>query len=262
MKNIYDIGGRPGIKDARREGSENHTGGGFPEAGKGSNEMAAIPQDRRDGMRQSDFSMEEGGWMLKKLICWAGNIVTGLLLIMVIMAAYFAISSKIWGGAPKVFGCRLMAVLSGSMEPTLHTGSVIAVRPVSDPKALKEGEIVTYKALDNPDMMITHRIKKVVGSGDHVEYITQGDSNGSEDPNPVPAANIVGIYANIAIPLMGYALSVVRTKTGIMLLLIIPGSILILSRIIAVWRMVLKTEDNSKPKTELPPDAAGPDKPV
>lgn len=177
---------------------------------------------------------------------WISNIISVLILVILLLVLFFVVSSKITGGRPKVFGYELMTVLSGSMEPEIKTGSVIAVKPLSDPYKCKVGDVVTYKSLDDPDMLITHRITKVEKSGSSVQYTTKGDSNKTEDPKPVPASHIIGIYADFTIPGLGYVSSFIKSKTGIVCVLIIPGALLILWQMISVFRLISKMEKDSE----------------
>lgn len=139
-----------------------------------------------------------------------------------------------------------MTVLSGSMEPSIHTGSIVAIKPLQDPKNLKVGDVATYKSLEKQDMLITHRIKGIKGSGSQLEYIFKGDANDATDPKPVPATNVVGQYADVTVPYVGYMLTFSKSKTGIVLLLIVPGISLIIWQIISLWRTITRLEEQKK----------------
>lgn len=58
------------------------------------------------------------------------NTISIILLITLVFTAFVVVSSKASNGEPKVFGHQLKTVLSGSMEPTFKTGSIIAVKPI------------------------------------------------------------------------------------------------------------------------------------
>jgi signal peptidase I len=171
-------------------------------------------------------------------------IIYGLLVCMVLMV----ISSKMSGGTPKVFGHELMTVLSGSMEPGIKTGSIISVTPVSDPGKFKKGDVITFKASDAPDKLITHRIIDVQKVNSSVQYITKGDNNDAKDPTPVPATNVVAQYDNFTIPYVGYLLSFVKSKMGAVLMLIVPGVLMMVWSIISIWKAISSID----PKKENP----------
>jgi signal peptidase len=183
----------------------------------------------------------------KKIKKWIGNITTGLLILVFLMVATFVVSSKMSGGAPKVFGYELLNVLSGSMEPTIKTGSIIAIQPDRDFTKLQEGNIITYRSVDDPNVLITHRILEVQNVGDSFQYVTMGDNNDGKDPVAIPASNVVGLYSGFTIPLLGYVFAFVKSKAGIVSLIIIPGALLILWQMVSVWRMISKLDEDKRP---------------
>jgi signal peptidase I len=155
---------------------------------------------------------------------------------------FLVVSSKLSGGSPKVFGYELMTVLSGSMEPGIHTGSLIAVKPVDDPTKFKKGDIITFKGSDDPNKLITHRIIEVQKVDSTVQYITKGDNNDAKDPSPVTPSHVVGEYDGFTIPYVGYAIEFMKSKTGAVVLMIIPGVLLILYSVFSVWREISRLE--------------------
>lgn len=152
--------------------------------------------------------------------------------------------SKLTGGEPSFYGYKLKTVLSGSMEPTIHTGSIIAVSPVEigAGNRFKAGDIITFRA--DEQRLITHRIIDVRSnkSGDTVLYRTQGDNNDAPDSALVPSANIVGAYTGFTIPYAGYFLSFAGTKTGNIVLLIVPGLLLLLYGAFSIWKVITRLE--------------------
>ncbi|MFD0050244.1 signal peptidase I [Actinomycetes bacterium NPDC127524] len=169
---------------------------------------------------------------MKKII---GNTLTVLLAGILIVLGYTAVSSKITGKAPSLFGYEMLTVLSGSMEPVLKTGSVIAVKPLENTEALKVKDVITYRAVDQPDMLITHRIKRIISKNGKRVFITKGDSNNIEDTIPVPENHVLFQYKGLMIPYVGEALAFSKTKTGILFLLIIPGILIFLWQFLKIW---------------------------
>lgn len=151
------------------------------------------------------------------------NIITAVLFINLIIMSFLVISSKASGGEPKVFGYQLKTVLSGSMEPTFKTGSVIAVKPLSmeEKQNLKKGEIVTFMMDGNK--LVTHRIHDVRTVGVQVLYVTKGDNNKTADIDSVLADNVVAQYTGFTVPYLGYFNGFTQSKEGSALLLIGPG---------------------------------------
>ena len=80
--------------------------------------------------------------MLRK-IC---NVISGLLAVVLLALAGVLI-------VPYLMGYTELAVLTGSMQPTLPVGTLIYVKEV-EPETLQVGDVVTYR-LDG-DTMVTH----------------------------------------------------------------------------------------------------------
>lgn len=164
---------------------------------------------------------------LKKALKIISNIITAVLFINLILMAFLVVSSKASGGEPQAFGYQLKTVLSGSMEPTFQTGSVIAVKPLSskESKALKKDDVITFQASE--EKLITHRVIGVSSSGDHVMYETKGDNNKTADMEPVLSENVRAIYTGFTLPYVGYFIDFAQSKEGSAILLIGPGLLLL-----------------------------------
>ncbi|MGM0778450.1 MAG: signal peptidase I SipW [Bacillota bacterium] len=164
---------------------------------------------------------------MKKALKIISNIITAILFINLILMAFLVVSSKASGGEPQAFGYQLKTVLSGSMEPTFQTGSVIAVKPLSseESRALKKDDVITFQASE--EKLITHRIIGVSSSGDHVMYETKGDNNKTADMEPVLSENVRAIYTGFTIPYVGYFIDFAQSKEGSAILLIVPGILLL-----------------------------------
>ncbi len=164
---------------------------------------------------------------MKKAIKIFSNLITAVLFINLILMAFLVVSSKASGGEPQAFGYQLKTVLSGSMEPTFKTGSIIAVKPVDskERETLKKGDVITFQASE--DKLVTHRIIGVKTSGNNVMYETKGDNNKTADMDPVLSANVKAVYSDFTIPYVGYFIDFAQSKKGSALLLIGPGLLLL-----------------------------------
>ncbi|WP_281658649.1 signal peptidase I [Halobacillus sp. Cin3] len=176
------------------------------------------------------------------------NLVTfvlyGVLIFMVVIVGI----SKVSGGESTFMGYQLKTVLSGSMEPTFQTGSIIAVEPTEDGTAYKEGDIITFLREEN--VLVTHRVMEVKGSGENVSYITKGDNNDGVDLEPVLAPNVMGKYTGFTIPYIGYMMDFANSKLGSLLLLVVPGIGLFGYGCISIWRELSKIEEKKEESEE------------
>ena len=110
-------------------------------------------------------------------------------------------------------GLKVFTVLSGSMEPAYHTGSVIYVKAV-DYTQLETGDVITF--MISEDMVATHRIAGIVPDEDDpsvLRYRTKGDANDSEDGTLVHYRNIIGTPV-ATIPYLGYVADYVQNPPG------------------------------------------------
>lgn len=184
---------------------------------------------------------------MKRVLKWGGNVVTVILGVVLILTLYASVTSRI-NGVPTISGLQMYEVLSGSMEPGIHTGSVIFDRPDVNVKNLKVGDVITYNAPEgefenvNDKIIITHRILKIENQNGQLMFQTKGDANNAPDPKLVPENNVIAQYSNITIPYLGYYINFMKSKMGILLLMIVPGALLILITMIGLFREIAKLE--------------------
>ncbi|MGB3072675.1 MAG: signal peptidase I [Candidatus Moraniibacteriota bacterium] len=170
--------------------------------------------------------------MLKRL----GTILQGVMAGVVIVFVLVMASSFL----PLPNMLKLFVVRSGSMEPTLHTGSLILVRAASD---YGVGDIVTVATSDKQS--VTHRIvdKRVTEAG--LRYQTKGDANEESDPTTVTPREIVG-KTYFAIPYLGYPVAYAQTKSGFIWLIVLPAVLIILSE---AWSIVQEVRRLARKKS-------------
>ena len=102
----------------------------------------------------------------------------------------------------RAMGLATFVVTGGSMEPTIHKGSLVIDEPVSADK-LRLGDIITF---DHYDQTTTHRIVGLEGSANGAMFSTKGDANQVTDPEPLAFPGRVGLV-KLAIPGVGYAVA-------------------------------------------------------
>ena len=116
-----------------------------------------------------------------------------------------------------IFGIVPYVVLSGSMEPTIETGSLCFINKHANIESINEKDVIAFKMKDGT--LVTHRVVKKSDSG----LITKGDNNKEEDNNVVNKGNFVGKNM-FWIPKVGYVVKVFQTTKG----KIIAGAFIIL----------------------------------
>ena len=132
--------------------------------------------------------------------------ITSVLVALVVIVALLLVGARL-------IGLQVFTVLSGSMEPTYHVGSLIYVKDV-DPFELESGDVITFMLDENT--VATHRIVEVVPDEEDdsvVRFRTKGDANDSVDGSLVHYKNVIGSPV-FTIPQLGYAVSYIQNPPG------------------------------------------------
>ncbi|MFZ5649991.1 MAG: signal peptidase I [Bacillota bacterium] len=172
------------------------------------------------------------------------NIAVTIILVLVISAAAFLAFSARFSGdkMPSVAGHKVLTVLSGSMEPAIHTGDVIIIRPLAPDEQVKEGDVITFRTREKADMLITHRVMGIVSvNGVPKAYVTKGDANDSHDLSTVAREQVVGVY-QWRVPYFGYFSDLLRKPFGIIAFVVLPGVILIGHELIKIYKILAEAE--------------------
>ena len=138
------------------------------------------------------------------------NVVTAILVILIVFLLFTIVTSKGRNGMA-IGPFRGLTILTGSMEPTIHVGSLIITKEVNE-YDISIGDIITYEPVDGSEVFVTHR---VVAKTDHEQaFVTKGDANNVEDKNPVTGDEIIGRVI-LTIPMLGAVLQVLGTPQGL-----------------------------------------------
>lgn len=143
-------------------------------------------------------------------------------------------------GLPQIVGAKdALIVKSGSMEPTIPTGSVITIYPV-EASEVKKGDIITFE-IKRPGHeeteYTTHRVIEVLSNNGEYGFRTKGDANEAPDMGAVTRDNLVGKYG-FTIPYLGYVMAQLDTKIALVALVIVPATIIIISEL---WSLIKET---------------------
>ena len=157
--------------------------------------------------------------MKKRSVKKTWNIISTVLVALVVLLALLLVGARI-------FGLQVFTVLSGSMEPTYHTGSLIYVKKV-DPYTIQNGQVITFMLDENT--VATHRVVGVVPDEEDssvIRFRTKGDANESEDGGLVHYKNVIGTPV-FTIPYLGYVASYIQHPPG-MYVAISAGAVLLM----------------------------------
>lgn len=158
---------------------------------------------------------------------WRAGATIGQAILWIALLGFVALAA-----VPRLTPYDVLIVRGGSMEPTLHVGSIVVVdRSARSPRI---GEIVSFHEQDGN--VVTHR---VVGRDD-AGYATRGDANASADLGRKPASSVVGTVRG-SVPYLGYGLYLLQQPLVFLGLLILTGGTLVfheLSAIVAELRRI------------------------
>ncbi len=121
-----------------------------------------------------------------------------------------------------VVGIVPYVVLSGSMEPTVETGSLCFVNKHTKYENIKVGDIVAYAS--SLDSNVTHKVINITEEG----FETKGDRNDISDGVSVNESNYIGKNV-FSIPKVGFLVSALQTARGRIIVITLVIMILIVS---------------------------------
>lgn len=142
--------------------------------------------------------------------------------------------------APRLMGNDIYAVMSGSMEPTYHVGSVVVVDKHISPEEIQVGDPITFRKGDQA--VATHRV--IEKNDESREFTTKGDANEDPDASPVPYDSVIG-KAGFSVPLVGYIPLYMRTPKGMFSI----GAYVILFILLQIIPEIVKPEEQEKEET-------------
>jgi len=135
---------------------------------------------------------------------------------------------------PRFLPYQALVVRSGSMSPTIPTGSIVFYRKVSAAN-VKVGNIIVFDKPGQQNEKVTHRVFKISTGPTGRFFTTKGDANGAPDDWQVPAVG-TGWVASFHVPGIGYALADLQSTTARLLLLLIPALLLGAITLYEIWR--------------------------
>ena len=186
---------------------------------------------------------------MKKVLRVFSRVLSVFLTIALLLAAYvfFVTLRTPKDRVPSIFGFSVLHVVSGSMEPTIPTGSMVLVRKV-DASAVQVGDIICFYSNDPQieGMPNTHRVTEIRAKGGTLSFITQGDASETPDPYPVYADRLVGLF--VCTTPLGKVMDLLHNQAFFFFVLIIPLCAVIFVEFLRVKTAAAKKEENDAQK--------------
>jgi signal peptidase I len=147
--------------------------------------------------------------------------------------------------APVLFGQISTTVMSDSMEPGLHAGDVVILRPTTS-NHVKIGQVVLVDDPDNPGRLRLHRLLDL----QHGDLVLKGDANAMRDSTPVSANKVHGV-GWLRVPWIGLPVLWMRDQ------LYLPLVLSAVALLLLAWLAASDRQDEEDPRNEPSPAQRG-----
>ncbi len=134
----------------------------------------------------------------------------------------------------KATGQETMTVMSGSMEPAIHTGDVVVAKPIAPPDA-RVGDVITFQEPGGKGRLITHRVQSMRAQGRKVTFVTKGDANNSTERWRIPETGKLARVTN-RVEKLGYLMAFLRDPQKRLWLISLPAVLLGVFELVRIWR--------------------------
>lgn len=136
---------------------------------------------------------------------------------------------------PGLLGYERYVLVGGSMEPTIHRGSLVFDDLVRV-RELRAGDVITYKP-PGAGKPVTHRIisAKRQKSGSPI-FRTQGDANAAPDMRPFKLDQPTQARYRFSVPYLGWGFILLGSPQARFMLLALPALLIALAMLGRLWR--------------------------
>jgi signal peptidase I len=155
-----------------------------------------------------------------------GNIVLYALILVLGLVAALSLATLL----PIPGQIAVKIVQSGSMEPAIHTGSIVIIQPQ---ETYAVGEVVTFGEDDSTHTPTTHRITSLREENGVTYFTTKGDANEEADTAEAPEASVIGRVL-FSVPFVGYLITFAKQPLGFVVLIAIPAGLIILNELLNI----------------------------
>ncbi|MGI6200652.1 MAG: signal peptidase I [Christensenellales bacterium] len=200
----------------------------------------------------------------------AGKIIKGALgalssLALVVVLVYCVCMWLFPQQVTDLVGFRFYTIATGSMEPTIPTGSMVLVKSLAPGEEPAVGSIVTFRADRLGDsIVLTHYLRDIqVEEDGQVRYVTRGENSQRDDDYATHREDLLGTYV-FHVPFLGRLGQFLRSTQALIMYLTI-GVILLIYYLVSLRldRKAQQAPASAPPQSAAPPlDAATGDVPA
>lgn len=126
-------------------------------------------------------------------------------------------------GLPALVGGSAMTVLTQSMEPRLPPGTLVVIRPTAVDE-IRVGDVMTYQIRSGESAVVSHRVVSKTYQDGELTFITKGDNNPENDPEPVRAVQVRGTLW-YSLPMLGWVNNLLAGPNRAVVLAVVAGGL-------------------------------------
>lgn len=186
---------------------------------------------------------------MKKKFELIGKIISGaifvILMMLIVIILVYIVKIKFLANKSRLGEVRtnFYTILTQSMYPEIKAGDIVITYKNKNNK-YNTGNIITFTT-NNSNITITHRIIEIYEVNGKRTYKTKGDNNNTADMTTVPAENVIGRVV-FKIPKAGYIQQFMVTKTGWIVVVVIPCLGIIIYDILKMFKVASKKKKQKK----------------
>jgi signal peptidase len=121
------------------------------------------------------------------------------------------------------------------MRPAFAPGDVVVVTP--EPlRAVRVGQIISYRIPIGDHHVQTHRVIKVIRAGGRILVRTKGDANDAADPWTAQLHGTTAWRVRAVVPKLGWAIFWLRSPLVHRLTVLVAPLLLALIALLEIWR--------------------------
>ncbi len=143
--------------------------------------------------------------------------------VVLVVAVVVVLFALIVGRIVPMTGRQAIIIGGGSMEPSIHLGSVAITEPTA-PTAVRVGDVVSVRASN--DAIVTHRVVRIAERVGGLWFELKGDANPEPDPVLVDSATMLGAVT-VVIPYAGFLLRFMSMPAGIVAILAFGATLIL-----------------------------------
>lgn len=183
---------------------------------------------------------------MKKFAKATGVILYGATVLAVVLVAGALLATMV----PIPGNIEVKIVKSGSMEPSIMTGSVVVIKPT---ETYGVGDVITFGKDTKREIPTTHRIVEVITNANGtLSYRTKGDANEEADQSITSAKEVIGKVL-VSVPNVGFVLDFARTRNGFLAMIVVPALMVIFDEGLTIAGEVKKMRRRKEAPVTLEP---------